>query len=87
MTGTWTSDITPNMKQTEPQIQVLVRCWIWQMISSVYIGCLSPVFFEGWTISSILEVFCMAILATYMLTRIFPDIQRAEEFLVRVLSK
>ena len=64
---------------------------VWSWVGAAYIGCLSPIWRDGFSLSSIGGAICMGILVTYCLTRIRPDLQwladRFAAFFIRIITK
>jgi hypothetical protein len=60
-----------------------VKFLLWQWIISAYCACLTPIWLEGVTLSSVSGVLCTAILVTYVLTRIYHDLQLVADRLAR----
>jgi hypothetical protein len=65
----------------------LAKVIIWQQLVGAYIGCLSPIFTDGFTFSTFGGVIVMAILFTYVVTLISPDLRVLENGLARFFSK
>ncbi|MBN8248834.1 MAG: hypothetical protein J0L84_15515 [Verrucomicrobia bacterium] len=58
---------------------------MWSMVGSIYLGWLSPVLLDGFTISSLCGVLSMGIIVTYVLTRIYSDRFRIEDSIARFI--
>jgi hypothetical protein len=65
----------------------LAKGIIWQQIVGAYVACLCPIFTDGLTVGTVGGVLVMAILVTYVVTLIRPDLSVLENGLARFFSK
>ncbi len=71
----------------EDAIQQFVKVQVWIWMAGAYSGCLSPIWLDGLGLGTIGAAACMAILVTYVLTRIYHDLMLISERLARLVYR
>ena len=56
----------------DKRARLLARALIWGSVTGAYIGCLSPIWLDGWGWGTVGGACAMTILVTYGLTRFRP---------------
>jgi hypothetical protein len=65
----------------------LVRICLLSIVVDLYVGCATPIFADGVSVFNVLASLCMAILASYLLTRLHPYVPWFEKVMTPVISK